>query len=95
MFSTYTFLFFKLLLIIFMLLGSFDHARRVGKTLWMVEMEGMGRIWNLLCSKYVNHNGAKMIDLWNVNKLTAANLGLRLRNDEVGIIKRSRAVANV
>ena len=78
-----------------MLLGSFDHARRVVQTLWMVEMEGMGRIWNLLRLKYVNHNGAKMIDLWNVNKLTAANLGLRLRNDEVGIIKRSRAVANV
>ena len=32
-FITYTFLFFKLLQIIFMLLDSFDHARQVSKQL--------------------------------------------------------------
>ena len=39
-----------------------------------------------------NHNGAKMIDLWNASKLTATNtkmaVGLKSRSDEVGIIKR-------
>ena len=39
-----------------------------------------------------NHNGAKMIDLWNANKLTATKtkmaVGLKSRSDEVGIIKR-------
>ena len=34
-----------------------------------VEVE---RFWNLQRSKYVNHNDTKMIDRWNVNKLTAA-----------------------
>ena len=34
-----------------------------------VEME---RFWNLQHSKLVNHNGAKMVDVWNVNKLTEA-----------------------
>ena len=34
-----------------------------------VEME---RFWNLQRSKFVNHNGAKMVDAWNVNKLTDA-----------------------
>ena len=32
-----------------------------------VEME---RFWNLQRSKFVNHNGAKMVDVWNVKKLT-------------------------
>ena len=32
----------------------------------------MERIWNLQHSKFVNHNGAKMVDIWNVNKLTKA-----------------------
>ena len=32
----------------------------------------IGRFWNLQRWKYANHNGAKMIDLWNVNKLTEA-----------------------
>ena len=34
-----------------------------------VEME---KFWNLQHSKFVNHNGAKMGDVWNVNKLTEA-----------------------
>ena len=35
-----------------------------------VEME---MYWNLQLSKFVNHNGVKMVDIcvWNVNKLTA------------------------
>ena len=32
----------------------------------------MERFWNLQHSKLVNHNGAKMVDVWNVNKLTEA-----------------------
>ena len=35
-----------------------------------VEME---KFWNLQHSKFVNHNGAKMVDVWNANKLTEAN----------------------
>ena len=31
-----------------------------------VEME---RFWNLQHSKFVNDNGTKMVDIWNVNKL--------------------------
>ena len=38
-FNTYTFLFLKLLLTIFMLFDDFYYARRVSKTAWMVEME--------------------------------------------------------
>ena len=32
----------------------------------------MVTFWNLQRSKFVNHNGAKMYDAWNVNKLTEA-----------------------
>ena len=55
-----------------MLFDSFDHAMqddsvRQGN----VEMEGF---WNLQPSKFVNHNGTKMIYVcvWNVNKRTKA-----------------------
>ena len=34
-----------------------------------VEME---RFWNLQHSKFVNHNDPKMVDIWNVKKLTEA-----------------------
>ena len=40
MFNTFKFLFLKLLLVIFMLLGSFYHARRVSNTPWMVDGKG-------------------------------------------------------
>ena len=42
-------------------------ARRVRDS---VEIESF---WNLQRSKFVNLNGAKMVDVWNVNKLTEAN----------------------
>ena len=41
-FNTYTFLFLKLLLTIFMLFDDFYYTRRVSKTAWMVEMEMEG-----------------------------------------------------
>ena len=38
----------------------------------------MEKFWNLQLSKFVTHNGAKMVDLcvWNVNKLTEAQTKL-------------------
>ena len=30
--------------------------------------------WNLQRSKFVSHNGAKMVNVWNVSKLTAARM---------------------
>ena len=50
-----------------MLFDSFDHARRFRK--WQDSMR-MERFWNLQRLKVVNHNDAKMVDVWNVNKLT-------------------------
>ena len=46
-----------------MLFNSFNHA-----------MLGESARKNLVVqhSKFVNHNGAKMVDVWNVNKLTEA-----------------------
>ena len=32
----------------------------------------MKNFWNLQHSKFVNHNIAKMVDVWNVNRLTEA-----------------------
>ena len=32
----------------------------------------IGRFWNLQHPKFINHNGTKMVDVWNVNKLTEA-----------------------
>ena len=68
--NTYRFLFFKLLLRTFNVVQQLQpcHARRVCKK-DSVEMESF---WNLQHSKFVNHNGAKMVDVWNVNKLTEA-----------------------
>ena len=68
--NTYRFLFFKLLLRTFNVVQQLQpcHARQVCKK-DRVEME---RFWNLQHSKFVNHNGAKMVDIWNVNKLTEA-----------------------
>ena len=48
-----------------------------------VEME---KFWNLQHSKFVNHNGAKMVDVWNVNKLTEARTKM-----EVGKLRTSAA----
>ena len=42
------------------------------------------RCWNLQSSKFVNHNGPKMYDVWNVNKLSEARTKMKvgkLRND--------------
>ena len=68
-FNTYAFLFLKLLLIIFVLLDSFYHARRVSKTTRIVDRKG-----SEICfaRNTQNYNGAKMIDLWNVKKLMTA-----------------------
>ena len=44
-----------------------------------VEME---RFWNLQHSKFVNHIGQKMVDVWDVNKLTEARTKM-----EVGKIR--------
>ena len=40
-------------------------------TALFVSME-IGRFWNLQHPKFVNLNGAKMVEVWNVNKLTKA-----------------------
>ena len=39
-----------------------------------VRQRGNGKVLEsaLQHSKFVNHNGAKMVDVWNVNKLTEA-----------------------
>ena len=68
--NTYRCLFLKLLLRTFDVVQQLQpcNARRVCKKDSM-EME---RFWNLQHSKLVNHNGAKMVDVWNVNKLTEA-----------------------
>ena len=48
--------------------ASFDHAMQDESARQdSVEME---RFWNLQHSKFVNHNDAKIVDVWNVNKLT-------------------------
>ena len=55
-----------------MLFHSFDHAMQDESARQdSVEME---RFWNLQLSKFLNHNGAKMIDVcvWNVSKLVKA-----------------------
>ena len=36
------------------------------------------RFWNLQRSKYINHNGAKAIDKWNVNKLSVARIKMEI-----------------
>ena len=37
------------------------------------QQDSVEKFWNLQRSKFVNHNGAKMVDVWNVSKLTEAN----------------------
>ena len=44
------------------------------------------RFWNLQHSKFVNHNGAKMVDVWNVNKLTGTRTEI-----EVGKLRAKAA----
>ena len=34
--------------------------------------------WNLQRSKFVSHNGAKMVNVWNVSKLTAARMEMEV-----------------
>ena len=53
-----------------MLFDSFDHAMQ-DESARQDSVEGF---WNLQLSKFVNHNGAKMVEVcvWNVNKLTEA-----------------------
>ena len=70
-FNTYTFLYLKLLLIIFMLLDRVFHARRLSKAAWMVEINGNGRIWNLLEIRKTIM--APKLLILNVHKLTAAS----------------------
>ena len=56
--------FFKLLL------RTFDAVRQLHSTAW--KWKG-----SAICSavpKFVKHNGAKMVDIWNVNKLTEARI---------------------
>ena len=50
-----------------------------------VELE---RFLNLQRSKFVNRNGAKMVEVWNV-KWKSANYRLETCNDEVGVIKQN------
>ena len=50
--------------------ASFDQAMQ--DELPRQDSMEMERFWNLQHSKFVNHNGAKIVDVWNVNKLTEA-----------------------
>ena len=50
-----------------------------------VELE---RFLNLQRSKFVNRNGAKMVEVWNV-KWKSAKYRLETCNDEVGVIKQN------
>ena len=50
-----------------------------------VELE---RFLNLQRSKFVNRNGAKMVEVWNV-KWKSANYRLETCNNEVGVIKQN------
>ena len=58
-----------------MLFDSFDHARRVRK--WQ-DSTRMERFWNLQRLKFVNHNDAKMVDVWNINKLTEERIKIEV-----------------
>ena len=53
-----------------MLFDSFDHAMLDESE--RQDSVAMERFWNLQHSKFINHNGAKMVAVWNVNKLTGA-----------------------
>ena len=51
--------------------NAFDHAKQ-DESARQREVE-MERFWNLQRSKFANYEGGKMVDVWNVNKLTEAN----------------------
>ena len=62
-----------------MLFDSFDHAMQDESARQdSVQME---RFWNLQLSKFVNHNGAKMVDVcvWNVKKHTKARTEMEVK----------------
>ena len=69
--NTYRSLFFKLLLRTFDVVRQLRpcHARLLDSSARQ-DSVGMERFWNLQHSKFVNHNGAKMVAVWNVKKLT-------------------------
>ena len=50
-----------------------------------VELE---KFWNLQRPKFVNRNGVKMVEVWNV-KWKSANYRLETCNDEVDVIKQN------
>ena len=58
--------------IFILLLRIFDVVQQLGpcKTSQQDRLE-IKKFWNLQPLKYINHNDAKMTDIWNVNKLTA------------------------
>ena len=60
-----------------MLFHSFDHVMQ-DESARQDSVEGF---WSLQLSKFVNHNGAKMVEVcvWNVNKLTEARTKMDLR----------------
>ena len=63
--------FFKLLLRIFDVVWQLQRRKRSYQD--SVEME---RFWNLQSLKFENYNGAKMIDVWNSNKITEARTNM-------------------
>ena len=50
------------------------------------DSEEMERFWNRQHSKFLNYNGTKMVDAWNVNKLTEAQTKI-----EVGKLRTKAA----
>ena len=93
-FNTYTFLFFKLLLRIFILLDSFDHGRQVSKTAWLVHIRnGNGKDLEMrktiMVPKGLTYGMSTELPQ-HAPKWKSANHGLESSNDEFGIIKRSR-----
>ena len=47
----------------------------------------MGRFWNLQHSKFINHNGAKIGDVWNVNKPTEARTKMEVAKLETKAVQ--------
>ena len=44
--------------------------------------------WNLKRSKFVNHNGINMVDVWNVNKLTTARTKMEVGKLRIRVAQR-------
>ena len=67
--NTYRCFFFKLLLRIFYVVRQLRprQERRVSKVAWKWKAS------KFVSSKFASHNRTKMVDVWNVNKLTEAN----------------------